>query len=40
MRMIILAFLAIAVISVASYYGLQFAGFSAAEQSAGDAVRL
>lgn len=40
MRMILLAFLAMAVISVAAYYGLQFAGFSAAEQAAGEAVRL
>jgi len=40
MRAMMLAFLAMAVISVGAYYGLQFAGFSAAETLAGDAVRL
>ena len=40
MKAMYLAFAAIAVISVAAWYGLNNAGFSSAEQSAGDAVRL
>ena len=40
MRAMYLAFLAIAVISVAAWYGLNQAGFSSAERAAGDAVRL
>ena len=40
MRAMYLAFAAIAVISVAAWYGLNRAGFSSAEQTAGDAVRL
>ncbi len=40
MREIILAFVAMAVISVGAYYGLNALGFSAADQGAGDAVRL
>lgn len=40
MRMMLLAFVAIAVIAVGAWYGLQQAGFSASEQAAGEAVRL
>ena len=40
MKTMYLAFAAIAVISVAAWFGLNNAGFSSAEQSAGDAVRL
>ena len=40
MKAVYLAFAAIAVISVAAWFGLNNAGFSSAEQSAGDAVRL
>lgn len=40
MRAMLLAFTAMAVISVGAYYGLQYAGFSAADRSAGEAVRL
>ena len=40
MKAMYLAFAAIAVISVAAWFGLNNAGFSSAEQSAGDAVRL
>ena len=40
MRAMYLAFAAIAVISVVAWYGLNLAGFSTAEQTAGDAVRL
>ena len=40
MKAMYLAFAAIAVISVAAWFGLNNAGFSSAEQAAGDAVRL
>jgi len=40
MREIVLAFVAMAVISVGANYGLQEAGFSAADQTTGNAVRL
>lgn len=40
MRAMYLAFAAIVVITVGAWYGLNQAGFSAAERSAGDAVRL
>lgn len=40
MREIILAFIAMAVISVGASYGLHQAGFSAADQTSGNAVRL
>ena len=40
MRAMFLAFAAIAVIAVGAWYGLNHAGFSSAERTAGDAVRL
>lgn len=40
MREIVLAFLVMAVISVGASYALNEAGFSAAEQGTGSAVRL
>lgn len=40
MREIILAFVAMAVISVGANFGLNEAGFSAADQATGQAVRL
>ena len=40
MKVMLSAFLAIAIIAVGAYYGLQNAGFSSSEQQAGDAVRL
>ena len=40
MKAMLLAFVAIAVISVGAYFGLDNAGFSAAEREAGPAVRL
>ncbi|MDJ0629019.1 MAG: hypothetical protein QNJ44_12225 [Rhodobacter sp.] len=40
MRAMYLAFAAIAVIAVGAWYGLNEAGFSSAERSSGDAVRL
>lgn len=40
MKAMLTAFVMIAVISVAADYGLNFAGFSAAERTSGDAVRL
>ena len=40
MRPMLLAFLAIAVITVGAWYGLREAGFSAADRQSGDAVRL
>ena len=40
MKVMLSAFLAIAIIAVAAFYGLQEAGFSTSEQQAGDAVRL
>lgn len=40
MRAMWLAFAAIAVISVVAWYGLNRAGFSTADRTAGDAVRL
>lgn len=40
MKAMLTAFVAIGVISVAAWYGLGQAGFSAAEQGAGSAVRL
>lgn len=40
MREILLAFAAMAVIAVGAYYALNEAGFSAAEQGSGPAVRL
>ena len=40
MKAMLTAFVAIAVISVGSYYALGAAGFSAAERGSGDAVRL
>ena len=39
MREIVLAFVAMAVISVGANYGLHEAGFSAADQTSGNAVR-
>jgi hypothetical protein len=40
MREMLLAFVAMGVISVGAFYGLQEIGFSAAEQGSGNAVRL
>lgn len=40
MRALYLALLATAIITVGAYYGLQYAGFSAAERASGGAVRL
>jgi hypothetical protein len=40
MKAMLAAFAAIAVIAVAANFGLQQAGFSAADRTAGDAVRL
>jgi len=40
MRAMYLAFLATALIAVGAYFGLQYIGFSTAERTAGDAVRL
>ncbi|MDJ0827366.1 MAG: hypothetical protein QNJ16_17885 [Rhodobacter sp.] len=40
MRAMYLAFAAMAVITVAAWYGLNQAGFSSAEQGSGPAVRL
>ncbi len=40
MREIVLAFAAMAVISVGANFALNEAGFSAAEQGSGEAVRL
>lgn len=40
MREILLAFAAMAVISVGAYYGLKEVGFSAADRNTGNAVRL
>ena len=40
MKVMLSAFLAIAIIAVGAFYGLQNAGFSSSEQQAGDAVRL
>ncbi|MFT4794095.1 MAG: hypothetical protein ACJAVR_003465 [Paracoccaceae bacterium] len=40
MRVILISFAAIAVISVGAYFGLQSAGFSSSEQMSGQAVRL
>ncbi len=40
MRAMILAFLAIAVIAVGAWYGLEEIGFSTAEETAGPNVRL
>ena len=40
MRAMLLAFVAIAVIGVGSYYGLQYAGFGSDERQSGSAVRL
>ncbi|WP_299962555.1 hypothetical protein [uncultured Roseobacter sp.] len=40
MREMVLAALAMAVISVGAFYGLHEAGFSAADRTAGQAVRL
>jgi len=40
MRTMFVAFAGIAVISVVAWYGLHLAGFSAAERTSGDAVRL
>lgn len=40
MKAMMLAFTAIAVIAVGSYFALNEAGFSAADRTAGDAVRL
>ena len=40
MRVMLLAFIAIAVISVGAYYALQNAGFSASEQLSSENVRL
>jgi hypothetical protein len=40
MKAMLSAFAAIALISVAAFYGLEQAGFSAAERGSGDAVRL
>ncbi|MEM6887936.1 MAG: hypothetical protein AAF636_07320 [Pseudomonadota bacterium] len=40
MRQIVLAFLAIGAISVGAYYTLNQAGFSAADRTSGNAVRL
>ncbi|WP_255569791.1 hypothetical protein [Actibacterium sp. 188UL27-1] len=40
MRPMLLAFLAIAIITVGAWYGLNQAGFSAADRQSGDAVRL
>ncbi|MDJ1007074.1 MAG: hypothetical protein QNJ13_04545 [Paracoccaceae bacterium] len=40
MRPMLLAFLAIAVITAGAWYGLERAGFSSSERLSGDAVRL
>ncbi len=40
MKAMLAAFVAIAVIAIAANYGLQQAGFSAADRTTGDAVRL
>lgn len=40
MRVMLLAFLATAVIAVVAWYGLQNAGFSTAQETAGPNVRL
>ncbi len=40
MRAMILAFVAIAVIGIGAYYGLQYAGFGSDQRQSGDAVRL
>ena len=40
MRVMFLAFAATALIAVVAWYGLHQLGFSAAEQGAGNAVRL
>lgn len=40
MKTMLLAFAAIAVIAVGAYYGLHTAGFSAAQTTTSDSVRL
>ncbi len=40
MRIMILAFVTVALISVAAHFGLDNAGFSSAERSSSSAVRL
>lgn len=40
MKVMVLAFVAIGVIAVGSSYALKEAGFSAADRTSGDAVRL
>ena len=40
MKAMIIGFIATAVISVAAYYGLDYAGFSSEEVFSGDNVRL
>ena len=40
MKAMLTAFLAIVVIAVGAYFGLQEAGFSSSDRQTGDAVRL
>lgn len=40
MKVMLSAFLAIGLIAVGAYYGLNEAGFSSSERQVGDAVRL
>lgn len=40
MKAMLTAFVMTAIIAIAADYGLDYAGFSAAEQTSGDSVRL